>query len=375
VPTSLAILHCWTSQQWHPEISTSPFNLFSATPMAEPTPASAPAKPAQPAQPAKPKSQLGRIVIFGSVLVVVLAVLFLCFTESGINCLMGVLDAGSNMMVTGDPAKEKAAADELEKLDISVIRETDFSAIAEGKEEMPKDNLPKKVTSIAAKTKTLNPKIFEHIPNLYRILVLNFTETDLNDEQLKKLTGLSMVTSLQLNGTKITDAGLAEVAKLQKIESLTMPGTAVSDAGVAQLTTMPNLKILDLSNTKITDSCLKDIAKCDSINWLLIQSVPVTDEGIQALGKMTHLSRLSAGGTQVTQEGIAKLRKLLPKTVTLAAECGPIPQSSFKPMADTVSATPEDSAAPDEAAKDEPTADEMKDEQADEKSGEEPAKE
>jgi hypothetical protein len=108
---------------------------------------------------------------------------------------------------------------------------------------------------------------------------------------------------------------------------------------------------------------------------LLIQSVPVTDEGIQALGKMTHLSRLSAGGTQVTQEGIAKLRKLLPKTVTLAAECGPIPQSSFKPMADTVSATPEDSAAPDEAAKDEPTADEMKDEQADEKSGEEPAKE
>lgn len=326
--------------------------------MAEPTPA-----PAQPAQSAKPKSQLGRIIIFGSVLIVVLAVLFLCFTESGLKCLMGVLDAGSNMMIKGDPVKELAAADELEKLDISVIRENDGESGA------------KKVTSIAAKTKTLNPKIFDYIPDLYRILVLNFTETDLNDEQLKKLTGLTMVTSLQLNGTKITDAGLADVAKLQRIESLTMPGTAVTDAGVAHLTKMPNLKIVDLSNTKITDACLKDIAKCDSINWLLIQSTPVTDEGIQALGKLTHLSRLSAGGTQVTQEGISKLRKLLPKTVTLAAECGPIPQSSAKPIADTVSSTPEDSAAQDEATKDETAKDEMKDEKAEEKSGEQPAKE
>jgi hypothetical protein len=308
--------------------------------MAENSPTPAPAAPTAP----KPRSQTGRFILFGIMLVIIGFVLFFRFTEVGTRCLSKILDAGDSMMVNGTPEKEQAAADALETLNISVIRE--------GEE--------KKVTSISCKAKKVDPQVFDKIPDLYRILVLNFTDTDISDEQLKSLCKLQQVTSLLVGGTSISDEGLVQVASIGTIASLAMPHTKVTDAGLVNMTKLPNLAILDLSGTKITDAGLKEIAKCEKLNWLLISDTSVTDEGIQVLAKLPHLGRLSICDTKITPEGIARLKKAAATKLTFDVGTAPkVPPTAATPAVQSS----EDEPAADEVSKEEPAKEEpVKDE-------------
>jgi Leucine-rich repeat (LRR) protein len=211
-------------------------------------------------------------------------------------------DDDSVPVVEVDPkmfAKEQAAADELEKMGLLVIRE--------GPEKV--------VTSVnfMGKGKSIDPKALDRIPDLFRVMTINFSDNAVGSEQLKAVQSSGELTSLLLGGTQVGDAGLKYLAGLRSLASLHLPRTKITDAGLPPLTTLPKLAILDLSDTKITDRGLPEIAKIEALNWLLISGTDISDEGLPALAGMPNLSRLSLLDTKVTEQGIAAIKAAKPK--------------------------------------------------------------
>jgi Leucine-rich repeat (LRR) protein len=226
---------------------------------------------------------------------------FLCLTESGIEMLARIGNGWNSMTANGSSAKETAAADTIEKLNFLVIREGE----------------DKKVTTITCQGKKIDPKVFEVLPDLYRLGTLNLVNTDVMDEQLKQIGKLHSLTSLLLNGTAVSDKGIKHLDSLSNLETLYLKGAPITDAGFPTLKSLTQLKILDLSNTKLTNAGMKDVAGCLSLEHLLLENTAITDEGLAALEKHPKLKRLTATHTKITPEGVNKLVKSMPNSLTV----------------------------------------------------------
>ena len=72
-------------------------------------------------------------------------------------------------------------------------------------------------------------------------------DTQVTDEGLSRLTGLSNLRLLSLHGTRVTDSGMAHLAELPKLRLLDLAGTQVTDAGLAALQNCPDLRWLYLN--------------------------------------------------------------------------------------------------------------------------------
>uniref|UniRef100_A0A0E0F1N4 TNase-like domain-containing protein n=1 Tax=Oryza meridionalis TaxID=40149 RepID=A0A0E0F1N4_9ORYZ len=109
---------------------------------------------------------------------------------------------------------------------------------------------------------------------------LDLTDTDLDDEGLKALSGCSKLSSLKIGiCLRITDEGLRHVSKscpdLRDID-LYRSG-AISDEGVTHIAQgCPMLESINLSYcTKLTDSSLRSLSKCIKLNTLEIRGCPM----------------------------------------------------------------------------------------------------
>ena len=68
-----------------------------------------------------------------------------------------------------------------------------------------------------------------------RVVELNLSSTEITDEGLMHLKGLTNLRGLDLWRTQITDAGLLHLKGLTKLQNLDLRDTKVTDAGVAEL--------------------------------------------------------------------------------------------------------------------------------------------
>jgi hypothetical protein len=345
-------------------------NPANAAPEKSPNPGTTAS--AQPAETTvKKRGYTGRIILAFVLLGILGLGCFIALTDQGIDLLARTMEASKTWFASGSPEKEKAAAETIEGLGLMVVRESQNSftplkpSIREpsdqgpdeaqsdddkssdepnSDESKPNDQSPDdkkpgdvaaappkdlRVTSIARKERHIDKKVFEVLPDLYRIGTVNMTDTDIVDADLKSVGKLSKLTSLLLGGTGITDQGLAELHNLGDLESLHLQNTPITDAGMAHLAALPRLTILDISGTKITDAGLKEIAKCQQLNWLLMSRTAITDEGLKSLEKLPRIGRLSIFDTKTTPAGIEKLVKAkADQQLKLSVDAGETPKGT-----------------------------------------------
>lgn len=79
-----------------------------------------------------------------------------------------------------------------------------------------------------------------------KLVYVDLSSTDANDETLKSFGGLRDVDYLDLSFTRITDKGLKNVANMKEMDALNLSKTAVTDAGLINLEGMTKIKLLTL---------------------------------------------------------------------------------------------------------------------------------
>jgi hypothetical protein len=124
-----------------------------------------------------------------------------------------------------------------------------------------------------------------HLKELPHVEKLNFSSTNMNDDALANLAGLTELKELGLWGTRVTDKGMAHVAGLTKLESLNLNETSVSDAGLEHLKNLAALKKLYLNGSKVSDAGLTHLAGLNQLIWIDAFGTRVTEAAAAAFSK------------------------------------------------------------------------------------------
>ena len=96
-------------------------------------------------------------------------------------------------------------------------------------------------------TKITPPGLLAKMTGLRELKVVNFTLSNISDEDLKFFKSVNTIRSLNLNWTEISDASLRHVGQLQKLETLYLQGTPITDRGLIQLNKLHELQSLFLT--------------------------------------------------------------------------------------------------------------------------------
>jgi hypothetical protein len=88
-------------------------------------------------------------------------------------------------------------------------------------------------------------------------------------------------------------------------------GTEVSDDPLEQLNGLSHLRYLNLFDTQVTDAGLEHLRRLTQLQLLWLDDTQVTDAGLEHLRGLTQLKSLSIFHTQVTDAGVAGLQKAL----------------------------------------------------------------
>lgn len=139
-----------------------------------------------------------------------------------------------------------------------------------------------------------------HVKALPDVQKLNFSGTNLGDNDLAHLAELSELQELGLTGTKVTDVGLVHLGGFKNLTTLTLNECDVADDGMVHLKNLKELKQLHLNGTRVTDAGLKNLDGLQNLEWLLAYGTSVTSKGAAAFQQ-------SHPGTQVvTSEGTSE---------------------------------------------------------------------
>jgi internalin A len=160
-----------------------------------------------------------------------------------------------------------------------------------------------------------------HFADLKNLVHVDFAAFDVNEEGfgvgdkvLAVLATLPKLSSVELRLTKVTDAGMAELARSSSLESVSVEGTEVTDAGLPHLAKLKNLKSLSLGvyneGAKITDEGLKIAGQMTGLQSLQLSGTPITDAGLPYLSELRNLKSLQLDETKATSAGLAFLEPL-----------------------------------------------------------------
>lgn len=171
------------------------------------------------------------------------------------------------------------------------------------------------------------------------IVDVDFRGTEIDDQSLAPLTGLTKLRSLNLGDTAITDAALETVGKLTTLTNLDLRGCEVTDAGVASLGELTNLKALRFSGksgkTDVTDDSMPTIAKLTNLKVLALDflNFAASAEGLEQLGGLGEMSELYIGKTLVNDESLAVIADKFPKLKKLRAAASQVSDAGLESIA------------------------------------------
>lgn len=146
------------------------------------------------------------------------------------------------------------------------------------------------------------------VKRLRWLSVLNLSDTNVGDADLKGLAASKTLRILNLAGTKVTGAGLAELKGIQLL-TLDLSRTRVDDAGMKELAAMAGLASLNLAETAVGDAGLKELTRTQ-IQQLNLAGTAVTDAGMKELVALRQFNQLNLSRTAVGDAGIKELAKI-----------------------------------------------------------------
>ena len=158
-----------------------------------------------------------------------------------------------------------------------------------------------------------NDTAFTQVRHLNQLQSLSVgSHSDLSDEWLVHLDGLTSLTYLDISVNPVTDRGLSHLEGLSNLSILLLGNTRITDAGLAHLKGLGKLSQLDLGHTKVSDAGLVHLKGLTNLYCLELRGTEVTDAGLAHLKGLAKLSDLDLSGTEVTGAGVKELQQALP---------------------------------------------------------------
>ena len=148
------------------------------------------------------------------------------------------------------------------------------------------------------------------ICKLRRTKKLSLNKTDVSDEGLISIRGMTELNYLGLMKSKVTTEGIRLLPPPRNGCTLVLEDTSVGDSAVANLS---RCGLLNLQGTSITSQGIKELAESKTLNVLSISRTAVDDAAVPSLVKIKTLSWLTVSDTRISGEGLFTLRSALPQ--------------------------------------------------------------
>ena len=130
---------------------------------------------------------------------------------------------------------------------------------------------------------------------------------------LDQLGPTSFMQYLLLRGPGVDDGILAKAGMFARLRKAEFSDAQITDAGLAKLTGLAWLETLVLRGTPINGSGLAAIAASPCLTQLDLAGTRVDDEHLPILQQFVRLTSLDLRNTRVTAAGVVKLRQALPQ--------------------------------------------------------------
>ena len=152
----------------------------------------------------------------------------------------------------------------------------------------------------------------------------DFSYIELSDDKFSEYLeheALSHITQLrQKRGPRPTE----RERYWRTIQSLIQVGDGhwsrqIEDADLRFLSGLENVRALDLSGSQVSNEGLVRLAKLNNLRTLNLERTRVTDQGLGSLRDLTQLKNLNVGGTAVTKAGTEQLDGLRDLQVSFAS--------------------------------------------------------
>jgi hypothetical protein len=138
-----------------------------------------------------------------------------------------------------------------------------------------------------------NRDVWTALEQLKSVRWLDFSGTDVTDDELLRLQRLPELRGVDLTDTRIGDTGLGHIAAMRKLQHVCLVGTRVSDAGLQSLTKLDQLERLLLSDTSVTDGGLAHLRFIPSLKYVSLAKTGVTASAVRELRRALPMTEVS----------------------------------------------------------------------------------
>jgi Leucine-rich repeat (LRR) protein len=163
-------------------------------------------------------------------------------------------------------------------------------------------------------------KAVSAIARLKKLKELEFTKSDITDQDLLKLNDLSELERISAEASYITGASLAKLTHMKNIREFYFQTDLIKPEYLFAFAGFPKLEALNLSSTNMTGP-LRTLAGCSNLKYLRLNyNHQLDDSCISSLLKLTKLQLLELKGTTVTVSGLEKLKRLPLKILNISSD-------------------------------------------------------
>ena len=162
------------------------------------------------------------------------------------------------------------------------------------------------VLSLIASKEAPDIHLFAEFPELEDVIL---NTSVLKREEVAKLSQLSQVKSLGLSRTNVQDDWLPDLFGMTGLENLYLSETQITDEALQHLASFPRLKMVNLNETAITDAGMTILAEHPSLETLYVVLTSFSDAGLMNLKASSSLKQVFVKGTPVTEQGIEEFRQ------------------------------------------------------------------
>jgi Leucine-rich repeat (LRR) protein len=165
------------------------------------------------------------------------------------------------------------------------------------------ENDPGSTTALDLHGRTLDAGDLARLAEMARLKILNLAGTDISDETLENVRGLTSLERLDLSDTRISDKGIARLKGLARLQTLQLARTRITGAALESLTADHNLTELSLAETQISDPDLRHLSALSQLQTLNLDRTRVRGGGLRFLRPLKELSSLDLSG--LPMQGLA----------------------------------------------------------------------